>query len=65
MVVFLSILFLIISYWGYKKYRFILNPVTAMFMPWALILPFSNHSFYEVVDPSPRVYTILTIGLLS
>jgi len=65
LVVFLSILFLIISYWGYKKYRFILNPVTAMFMPWALILPFSNHSFYEVVDPSPRVYTILTIGLLS
>lgn len=54
-----------IALYGYYKTKFLLNPVTAMFIVWGLILPFSCWGAYDTVIPSDKVYIIIFIGLIA
>ena len=50
---------------AYYKTKYILNPITAMFTLWGLILPFSCWGFYDTVIPSDKVYIIIALGLTA
>ena len=60
-----SALCFLVAVLGYRKYKFILNPITSMFAFWGIILPFTNLGLYDVTNPDYRVYVIIVIGLTS
>lgn len=65
MAVIIGITCLFIAFYGYNKTRYVFNPITAMFIMWGIILPFSCWGFYDTVVPSDKVYLIIVIGLAA
>lgn len=65
MPVLIGFLCLVIAFYGYYNTRYLFNPISAMFLMWGLILPFSCWGFYDTVVPSDRVYIIIAIGLTA
>lgn len=65
MPVLLGVLCIVIALYGYNKTKYVFNPITAMFIMWGLILPFSCWGLYDTVVPSDKVYFIITIGLVA
>lgn len=65
MPVLIGVVCLIIALLGYQKTKYIFNPITSMFLMWALILSFSCWRLYETVIPSDQVYIIIVIGLVG
>ena len=65
MPVLMAIVCVFLASYGYNKTKFVLNPITAMFGMWALILPFSCWGFYGTIIPDANVYIIITIGLIG
>lgn len=65
MPVLMGLICLLIAFWGYRRTKYIFNPITAMFFMWGLILPFSCWGFYDTVVPSDTVYLIIGIGLIA
>lgn len=63
MPVIMGALCLIIALYEFHRTRFFFNPITAMFIMWAAILPFSCWGLYGTVIPSDKVYIIVAIGL--
>ena len=50
---------------SYLKYNYIFNPITSMFILWAIILPLSYLNLYGVSNPEDKVYYVIFVGLLS
>lgn len=65
MIWILSFFCLIIAIYSYMKYRFLLNPVTAMFGLWGILLPFSQKGLYSTNIPGKEFYVVVSIGLLG
>lgn len=56
---------LIIAVLCYKKYKFVLNPVSTMFMIWAVLVPLSAYGFYGTRIPQTKTYIIILVGLIA
>ena len=50
---------------GFAKSKFILNPLTVMFLLWGIIVPLSSLGLYDVDIPSEKAYFAILIGLIA
>lgn len=60
-----SFICFVIALCGFVRYRFALNPVSAMFFLWAVIVPLSGVGFYGTRIPQTSTYTIIAVGLAA
>lgn len=65
MIFLFSIGIFLIGLLAWKKFHFILNPITVACFIWSIILPLSSSELYGVFVPSDKTYLVIIVGFSS